>query len=190
MKRNWRKTPSFSTPETMAFFTESMGWHGKLEAYEGIHPRSHDGSLSAADSGRTAVRRDGGQCGHGALDPRPVRRQGSAPHARAVLAAVGYREGRGRSCGRDSFVYSLHRGDASQPAAKALRTERYKLILNLNPKDKEELYDLKTDPQEMKNLALDNSHRELVGELKRTLLFDMKQLEDPAIAAVEATVKP
>ena len=90
---------------------------------------------------------------------------------------------------RESFVYSLHHGDAAQPAAKALRTERYKLILNLNPMDKEELYDLKIDPQEMKNLALDNNHRDTVMELKRNLLFDMKQIEDPAIPAVEATMK-
>jgi arylsulfatase A-like enzyme len=87
---------------------------------------------------------------------------------------------------RDSFVYSLHGpGGAAQPVAKALRTERYKLILNLHPKDKEELYDLKTDPLEMKNLAPAN--RELVAELKRTLLLGMKQIEDPAIPAVEAT---
>jgi arylsulfatase A-like enzyme len=90
---------------------------------------------------------------------------------------------------RDSFVYSLHRGDPALPAAKALRTDRYKLILNLNPHDKEELYDLKTDPQEMTNLALDNQHKEVVAEMKRTLLFQMKQIEDPAIPAVEATMK-
>jgi arylsulfatase A-like enzyme len=91
---------------------------------------------------------------------------------------------------RDSFVYSLHRGDAAHPSAKALRSERYKLIVNLNPKDKDELYDLQTDPQEMKNLALDKNHRELVAEMKKTLLFGMKQLEDPAIPDVEATTKP
>jgi arylsulfatase A-like enzyme len=89
---------------------------------------------------------------------------------------------------RDSFVYSLHGpGGAAHPVAKALRTERYKLIVNLNPKDKEELYDLKTDPLEMKNLA--QSNRELVGELKRTLVQNMKQIEDPAIPDVEATMK-
>ncbi len=91
---------------------------------------------------------------------------------------------------RDSFVYSLHRGDAAQPVAKALRTERYKLILNLFPRDKDELYDLQKDPLEMKNLALDKNYRDLVAELKRTLVLGMKKLEDPAVPAVEATMKP
>jgi arylsulfatase A-like enzyme len=98
--------------------------------------------------------------------------------------------GQGKSAPRrDSFVYSLHgRGGSAQPVAKALRTERYKLILNLYPKDKEELYDLKTDPLEMKNVA--DQNKELVAELKRTLIQGMKQIDDPAVAAVEATTKP
>ena len=33
------------------------------------------------------------------------------------------------------------------PTVKAIRTDRYKLILNLNPADKTELYDLKQDPR-------------------------------------------
>ncbi|MFB3827081.1 MAG: sulfatase [Bryobacteraceae bacterium] len=90
--------------------------------------------------------------------------------------------------GRDSFVYTMHGGDAARPTVKALRTPRHKLILNLNPKDKEELYDLKTDPQEMKNLAADAGNRALIVDLKRRLMAEMKQLEDPALPAVEATL--
>ena len=64
----------------------------------------------------------------------------------------------------DSFVYSQYGERAEAPVAKALRTERYKLILNLNPKDREELYDLKTGPREM------------------------KKIDDPAVPAVQATL--
>jgi arylsulfatase A-like enzyme len=60
-----------------------------------------------------------------------------------------------------------------------LRTDRYKLILNLNPQDKDELYDLRNDPLEMKNLAGEN--KDLVADLKRKLAAGMKQLEDPAV---------
>jgi len=76
-----------------------------------------------------------------------------------------------------------------KPTVKALRTERYKLILNLNPPDIEELYDLKTDPREMMNLALDKGNRDLVAQLKRRMLEEMRALADPAAPLVEATLK-
>ena len=86
---------------------------------------------------------------------------------------------------RDEFVYSMHNTDAARPTVKAFRTDRYKLILNLNPRDKDELYDLKSDPEELKNLALDMGNAELVADLKRKLASAMKQIEDPALAALE-----
>jgi arylsulfatase A-like enzyme len=91
---------------------------------------------------------------------------------------------------RDVFLYEMFqaRSEPATPTVKALRTDRYKLILNLNPAEFEELYDLKTDPLEMKNLALDKGNRDLVGKLKRQMLAVMRELEDPAIPAVEATV--
>ncbi len=87
---------------------------------------------------------------------------------------------------RDSFVYSMHNTDAAHPTVKALRTDRYKLILNLNPRDKDELYDLKSDPEEMKNLALDKGNAGLVEDLKRKLAAAMKEIEDPAVTALGA----
>ena len=70
---------------------------------------------------------------------------------------------------RDSFVYTMHAQDAAHPTVKALRTDRYKLVLNLNPPDKTELYDLKEDPQELKNLAGRQSSvlSDLQGKLMR-----------------------
>ena len=72
------------------------------------------------------------------------------------------------------------------PAVKALRTERYKLILNTNPKDITELYDLKNDPLEMKNLAPDAAYRDLVKDLQGQLLEEMRLTEDPAVKFVES----
>jgi arylsulfatase A-like enzyme len=83
-----------------------------------------------------------------------------------------------------SFVYTMHGGDAAHPTVKALRTDRYKLILNLNPGDKAELYDLQNDPGEMKNLAAGN--RALLADLRGRLVTEMKRIEDPAVPDVEA----
>jgi arylsulfatase A-like enzyme len=93
---------------------------------------------------------------------------------------------------RDAFLYEMFGGGATadKPTVKALRTDRYKLILNLNPPDIDELYDLKTDPQEMKNLAREQASRPLIAQLQRRMLEEMRALEDPALPAVEATLKP
>jgi N-acetylglucosamine-6-sulfatase len=85
---------------------------------------------------------------------------------------------------RDSFVYTMHAGNAAHPTLKALRTDRYKLVLNLNPGDKTELYDLKEDPKELKNIA--DKSRALLADLRGKLVTEMKKLEDPALPDVEA----
>ncbi len=92
---------------------------------------------------------------------------------------------------REAFLYEMFGGGATPaaPTVKALRTDRYKLILNLNPADLEELYDLKNDPLEMKNLAREAGNRDLIASLKRRMLAAMREVEDPAIPAVEATLK-
>jgi len=169
------------------FFHGEHGLHGKLEPYEEAlrvpmmvrYPRiiragqQCDAMVGNVDMAPSILE----LCGVKA--PRPMQGQSWVPLVTQKNAPR-----------RDSFVYTLHRGDAAHPVVKALRTEHWKLILNLNPKDKGELYDLKTDPKEMKNLALDKSHREVIVELKKTLVLQMKQLEDPALPDVEATMKP
>jgi N-acetylglucosamine-6-sulfatase len=90
---------------------------------------------------------------------------------------------------RDAFLYEMWEARAQSPetpTVKALRTDRHKLILNLDPKEFPELYDLKSDPQEMKNLAQEKGNRELMQNLKRRMLALMRETEDPAIPAVEA----
>jgi arylsulfatase A-like enzyme len=85
---------------------------------------------------------------------------------------------------RDSFVYTMHADDAAHPTLKALRTEQFKLVLNLNPGDKTELYDIKNDPQELKNIA--DKNRALLADLRGKLAAEMKKIEDPALPDVEA----
>ncbi|MGH9719583.1 MAG: sulfatase family protein [Bryobacteraceae bacterium] len=89
---------------------------------------------------------------------------------------------------RDAFLYEMfgQDADAAHPTVKAIRTDRYKLILNLNPQDVVELYDLTKDPQELNNIATGKGNRDLMQQLKRQMVASMRELNDPAAAAVEA----
>ncbi len=169
------------------FFHGEHGLHGKLEAYEeslrvpmmvryppAIRPGQRvDAFVANVDLAPTILE----FCG---LRPLPSM-QGRSWRGLVTGKAAPEKW-------RDSFVYTIHGSHAAHPVAKAIRTERYKLILNLNPRDKDELYDLKSDPQELKNLAEEKGSRELIAQLKRQMLAIMKELEDPAVPAVEATL--
>ncbi len=52
---------------------------------------------------------------------------------------------------------------------KAVRTERYKYIHYLELDGMDELYDLETDPYEMKNLFYDPASQEIAGRMKKEL---------------------
>jgi arylsulfatase A-like enzyme len=158
------------------FFHGEHGLHGKMEAYEESlrvpmmvrYPRLIRGNqrcdafIANVDLAPSIL----DLCGIKA--PRPMQGQSWRPLVTGKSAPR-----------RDSFVYTMHGDDAAHPTVKALRTDRYKLILNLNPQDTDELYDLRSDPLEMKNLAGEN--KDLVADLKRKLAAGMKQLEDPAV---------
>jgi N-acetylglucosamine-6-sulfatase len=172
------------------FFHGEHGLHGKMEAYEeslrvpmlARYPRAIkpgqrvDAFVSNVDLAPTIL----DFCG--VKPPKPM--QGRSWRPLVTGAAGAYQR-------RDAFLYEMFGGGATadKPTVKALRTDRYKLILNLNPPDIEELYDLKTDPQELKNLAREPGNRDLIAQLKRRMLEEMRALADPAVPAVAATVK-
>ncbi len=164
------------------FFHGEHGLHGKMEPYEEAlrvpmmvrYPRlipagqQCDAFVSNVDMAPSIL----DLCGVKA--PKPMQGQSWRPLVTGQKSAPR----------RDSFVYTMHGGDAAHPTLKALRTDRYKLVLNLNPKDKTELYDLQNDPREMKNLA--DGSRALVADLRGKLVAEMKKIDDPALPDVEA----
>ena len=172
------------------FFHGEHGLHGKLEAYEeslrvpmlARYPRRIKAGqrvsafVSNVDLAPTIL----DFCG--VKPPRPMQGLSWRP-----LVSAGAGVGRKR----DVFLYEMFgaRAEPATPTVKALRTDRYKLILNLNPKDVEELYDLPNDPLEMKNLAAEKGNRDLIAQLKQQMLAAMRELNDPAIPVVEATLK-
>ena len=172
------------------FFHGEHGLHGKLEAYEesirvpmlARYPRKIkagqrcDSFVINVDLAPTIL----DFCG--IKPPQPMQGRSWAPLVTAGAKNVRWRE---------AFHYEMYgqRSDPATPTVKALRTDRHKLILNLNPAELEELYDLKTDPQEMTNLAREKGNRDLVRQLKQKMLAVMRELEDPAVPAVEATLK-
>jgi len=58
-----------------------------------------------------------------------------------------------------------------------VRGERYKLIY-FYPVNEWELYDLKTDPDEQKNLIQSAAHRKIVAQMKKELLKLRNQYDD------------
>jgi arylsulfatase A-like enzyme len=52
---------------------------------------------------------------------------------------------------------------------RAVRTERYKYIRYLELSGMEELYDLETDPNEMRNLIASPDHEDVQEELRKLL---------------------
>jgi len=72
---------------------------------------------------------------------------------------------------RESVYYHYYEypGEHSVMKHFGIRTERYKLIRFYGQDNFWELYDLKTDPQEMKNLYNNVKHRVIIADLKKKL---------------------
>ena len=73
--------------------------------------------------------------------------------------------------------YDLHNGGLAY--MRMIRTDRYKYIRHFNAKGMDELYDLRTDPGEEKNLAGRNA--KVAERLNRQLTTWMKSIEDPLL---------
>jgi len=67
------------------------------------------------------------------------------------------------------------------PTTLALRTDRYKLIQYHGIWDIDELYDIKKDPQEMKNLIFDPVYRQTVSSMRNTLYQRLKESDGVSI---------
>jgi arylsulfatase A-like enzyme len=81
---------------------------------------------------------------------------------------------------RDAFLYEYYEYPAGHCARKnrGIRTDRWKLIHFWEQPEEWELYDLKTDPDEMVNLAGRREHRNRLSELKSRLASLRKEVGD------------
>jgi hypothetical protein len=72
---------------------------------------------------------------------------------------------------RDSFLYEYFREDwlAGLPLMLGVRTERWKYVCYPDIDDLDELYDLRNDPHEMRNLASEGGHAAVLGEMRGRL---------------------
>ena len=68
---------------------------------------------------------------------------------------------------KDDPIYQKQR----VPWWVSLRTDRYKYIRNLLPGETEELYDMKKDPDELINLAMQDKHLNLLRKLRKKKRF-------------------
>ncbi len=79
---------------------------------------------------------------------------------------------------REDFLYEYfvdREFPENTPKIQAVRTERWKYITYPDIDDITELYDLKNDPLEMKNLASDPKHAKVVAEMKVRLARLLKE---------------
>lgn len=90
-------------------------------------------------------------------------------------------KGENNSHWRDALYYHFYEfpGEHKVKRHYGVRTERYKLIHFYNDIDTWELYDLKNDPTEMKNLYGNPEYADVVQQLKDKLLELQNEYNDP-----------
>jgi uncharacterized sulfatase len=75
--------------------------------------------------------------------------------------------------------YDLH--NVGLAYMRMLRTNEWKLVRHYHANELDELYDLKNDPGELKNLYKDVQHREVRERLQQRLDERMKAINDPIV---------
>jgi N-acetylglucosamine-6-sulfatase len=83
---------------------------------------------------------------------------------------------------RDAIYYHYyeHGGEHQVPRHEGVRTQRHKLI-NFYSNDGLNLFDLKEDPQEMKDVANDPKYKETLTEMKASLMKLRKEYDLPEL---------
>jgi hypothetical protein len=68
------------------------------------------------------------------------------------------------------------------------RTDRYKFCYNWNPRQIDELYDMREDPLELENLADDPEHAETVERLRQRIIDWMREMDHPLLPMAAAAL--
>jgi uncharacterized sulfatase len=79
--------------------------------------------------------------------------------------------------------YDLHNDGLAY--MRMLRTSDWKLVRHYHANELDELYDLKNDPGELKNLYKDPQHRDLRARLQQRLDERMKAINDPIVRVIK-----
>jgi len=72
----------------------------------------------------------------------------------------------------------------------SLRTDRYKYIRNLLPGETEEIYDMKKDPDELVNLAMQDKHLNLLRKLRKKTISELERTDCAFARKMPAVRKP
>ncbi len=93
----------------------------------------------------------------------------------------------GRSSVHRDAIFSAFTAKPIQ--TRMIRTQRWKYCLNFRPRQRDELYDLQADPNEMNNLSGLPDYEAVERKLRRRVLEHMQQIGDPWFLAALATTK-
>jgi uncharacterized sulfatase len=77
-----------------------------------------------------------------------------------------------------------------QTHMRCIRTPEWKLIRDFKRPGKSELYDLKNDPAETKNVVNTGKYASIRDDLDAKLLAKMRELDDPALHHADANARP
>lgn len=112
-------------------------------------------------------------------DLRPLLRDPTAFNDRTVMMEhIGFRFGDARP---EDVASKEVTPKNYVPWWQFLRHGRYKYVSTFVPDEIEELYDLQTDPQELKNLALDPANRATLDEYRALLRDELRRTEAGAL---------